>query len=72
MSLFVPGVVQKQRTQQGVGGQFGSADKIAPALCLGFGESEQIARPPRRVEPYPTMDRPQQYLPNFHQKIGNI
>jgi hypothetical protein len=63
---------QKEPPQQGIGRHFGSAHQIAPAICLGFGEAEQLARSPRRVEPDPAMEWPQQYPNHLHEKIGNI
>ena len=72
MALLVARMEQKKPTQQGIGRHFGSAHQIAPAFCLGFGEAEQLARSPRRVEPDPAMEWPQQYPNHLHEKIGNI
>ena len=72
MTLLVARMEQKESPQQRIGRHFGGARQMAPAICLGFGETEQLARSPRRIEPDPPMEWPQQYPHHFHEKIGNI
>jgi hypothetical protein len=72
MALLVARMEQKESPQQRIGRHFGGAHQMAPAICLGFGETEQLARSPRRIEPDPPMEWPQQYPHHFHEKIGNI
>ena len=72
MALLVARMEQKESPQQRIGRQFGGAHQMAPAIGLGFGETEQLARSPRRIEPDPPMKWPQQYPHHFHEKIGNI
>src|SRR5216683_3682167 len=72
MALLVPRMEQKQPPQQGIARHFDSAHQIAPAIYFGFGEAEQLARSPRRVEPDPAMEWPQQYPSHFHEKTGNM
>ena len=72
MAQLVARVDQKEPPQHRIGRHFGSPHQIAPAICLGFGEAEQLARAPRRVEPDPPMDWPQQGPHHFHEKIFNI
>jgi hypothetical protein len=71
MALLVARMEQKESPQQRIGRHFGGARQLAPAICLGFGETEQLARSPRRIEPDPPMEWPQQYPHHFHEKIGN-
>jgi len=61
MALLVARMEKKEPAQQGIGRYFGSTHQITPAIRLGFGEAEQLACPPRRVEPDPAMEWPQQY-----------
>jgi hypothetical protein len=72
MALLVARMEQKESAQQRIGRQFGGAHQMAPAIRLGFGETEQLARSPRRIEPDPPMEWPQQYPHHFHEKTGNI
>jgi hypothetical protein len=72
MALLVARMEQKESPQQRIGRHFGGAHQMAPAICLGFGETEQLAPSPRRIEPDPPMEWPQQYPHHFHEKIGNI
>src|SRR4030088_734097 len=71
MALLVARMEQKESPQQRIGRHFGGAHQMAPAICLGFGETEQLARSPRRIEPHPPMEWSQQYPHHFHEKIGN-
>src|SRR6266436_4061788 len=72
VALLVARMEQKEPPQQGIGCHFGGAHQMAPAICLGFGETEQLARSPRRIEPDPPMEWSQQYPHHFHEKTGNI
>jgi hypothetical protein len=72
MVLLIARMEQKKPPQQRIGRHFGSAHQIAPAVGLGFGEAEQLARSPRRVEPDPPMDWPQHHPHHSHEKIGSI
>src|ERR1700722_5541647 len=65
MAQLVTRMEQKESPQQGIGRHFGSAHQISSAIRFGFGEAEQLARSPRRVEPHPPMDWPQQYPHHF-------
>src|SRR4029077_4018360 len=60
VTLLVTRMEQEQPAKQGIGCDFGSAHQIAPAIRLGFRETEQLARSSRRIEPDPSMEWSQQ------------
>jgi len=61
VAALVAGMAQIEAPEPRIPGQLGGANQVAAAVGLDLGEAEQPQPPPRRVSPYPSLQRLEQH-----------